>query len=66
MSPAAPAQRSGRIRAWRERRRARYANAGAVRDIFLDVVVLLSVLEFLALVAGIGLLAMGSHAPWPR
>ncbi|UQX88393.1 hypothetical protein M6D93_19245 [Jatrophihabitans telluris] len=67
---AAPAQAgprpSHRLRAAWRRHRARTANAAAVRDIFMDVIVLLSVLNFIAIVVGIGLLAMGSSAPWPR
>ena len=33
-------------------------NAAATRDVFMDVVVILSVLMFIALAAGVGLLAM--------
>ncbi|MDQ2837997.1 MAG: hypothetical protein M3Y42_08605 [Actinomycetota bacterium] len=42
----------------RENRRARRETAGAVPDTFLDVVVLLSVLMFLLLAAGVGVLAL--------
>jgi hypothetical protein len=42
-------------------RRARHvakSNAAAAHDVFLDVVVLISVLMFILLVAGIGILAL--------
>ncbi len=42
----------------RSRRGERRASAAAARDTFLDVVVLLSVVMFLALAAGIGMLAL--------
>ncbi len=38
--------------------------AAASRDIFMDVIVIVSVILFFALAIGIGLLALGSHAPW--
>jgi hypothetical protein len=44
-------------RTWRRERK---ASAAAVSDTFLDVVVLLSVVMFLALAAGIGMLALQS------
>ncbi|MGX7681993.1 hypothetical protein ACSMXN_24170 [Jatrophihabitans sp. DSM 45814] len=51
--------------AWRARRAAK-ANAASVRDPFMDVIVLLSVLMFLALAAGVGLLALAPTLNWPR
>jgi hypothetical protein len=52
-----PAALSG---AGRHARRVAKSNVAAAHDVFLDVVVLMSVLMFIALVAGIGILALQS------
>jgi hypothetical protein len=39
-------------------------NAAAVRDVFMDVVVIMSVIVFIALAAGIGLLAIQPLTLW--
>jgi hypothetical protein len=52
---------------WRESRSAHRnaaENAAAVRDVFMDVVVIASVIMFIALAAGVGLLALGPVATW--
>ncbi|MCW2542103.1 MAG: hypothetical protein JWN95_3828 [Frankiales bacterium] len=38
-------------------------DAAAVRDVYLDVVVLLSVVMFIALMAGIGMIALQQSNP---
>jgi hypothetical protein len=43
------------------RRRSAAENAAATRDLFMDVVVVLSVLMFLALASGIGVLVLQSQ-----
>jgi len=51
----------------RERRRAARANAAVAKDVFMDIVVLLSVIIFIALIAGIGLLALQTaFLHWPN
>jgi hypothetical protein len=54
---------------WRANRLARReakANAAAVQDVFMDVIVVLSVLMFVALAAGVGLLVLQSaNVHWP-
>jgi hypothetical protein len=56
---------SSRVRAaWRAHRDA-LGNAAAVRDTFLDVIVLLSVIMFLALAVGVGVLVLGPDVQWP-
>lgn len=48
----------------RERPLKRHGWAASTQDRFLDVIVLLSVLTFLALAAGVGALVL--QANWPR
>jgi hypothetical protein len=51
--------------AGRHARRAAKSNAAAAHDVFLDVVVLMSVLMFIVLVAGIGIFALQTaQLPW--
>ncbi|CAN5658937.1 hypothetical protein BH10ACT8_BH10ACT8_05800 [soil metagenome] len=57
---------AGPVRAAWRRHRARTANAAAVRDGFMDLVVIVSVLMFVAMVVGIGILALGSAVSWPN
>ncbi len=44
-------------------RRQRAGDAAAVRDYFMDAIVVLSVLVFLGLVTGLGMLVIGQN--WP-
>ncbi|MDQ1716313.1 MAG: hypothetical protein QOE89_266 [Pseudonocardiales bacterium] len=64
-APVARPVRRRAANAWRSQRAAK-ADAAAVRDPFLDVVVLLSVLMFLALAAGIGILILEPTLHWPN
>ena len=52
--------------AW-QRRRENQGNAAATRDAFMDVVVLVSVLMFVLLASGIGVLVLQTTSlVWPR
>jgi hypothetical protein len=64
VSPAAGGVPSRLSAAWRSHREA-VSNAAAVRDPFLDVIVMLSVLVFLALAVGVGVLVLGPVLHWP-
>jgi hypothetical protein len=55
-----------RIRAASRRHRERLGDAAASRDASLDVIVILSVLMFIALVIGVGLLVLGPTLHWPH
>ena len=57
---------AGRIAAARQAHREALGNAAASRDTFLDIIVLLSVLMFLALATGVGMLVLGPTVHWPR
>jgi len=59
VTDAAAAERDVRVRPLR-----RHGWAAATQDRFLDVIVLLSVLMFLALATGVGALVL--QATWPR
>lgn len=48
------------------RRLAAAENAAATRDPFMDVIVLLSVLMFLALACGVGMLVLQSQLNWVK
>jgi hypothetical protein len=64
-SPAEQKQRSETaLRRVVRRRRARLGDAAATRDPFLDVVVIMSVLMFIALVVGLGILVLSTSVNW--
>jgi hypothetical protein len=47
----------------RKGRRDRQENAAATRDVFMDIIVVLSVLMFIALASGVGVLAIQASNP---
>jgi hypothetical protein len=48
--------------AWKVRRE-RQGNAAATRDMFMDIIVLISVLMFIALACGVGMLVLEASNP---
>ena len=63
------AGRNSLLRKWDDahrRHRAAAENAAATRDTFMDIVVLLSVLMFLALACGVGMLVLQSQVAWVK